>query len=233
MDPRIHDEITQVKGSFEKTRYAILKLVENDIPLQINCPIMKQNKTCYKDVEEWAKEHKLHVGGDFVIIAGYNHSTHNLGSRLSIDEVKDVILDTLSNDAGYFEKMETEAEIKKNSTSGDIVCSVCHSSICITDKGDVYPCAGWQDYVVGNIKEKPLKEIWDNSEKVQYLRGLRKSDFPSCIKCPEKEYCTMCMVRNANENPLGDPLVINEYFCKVSKLNKQMLLSWKHDQVKP
>ena len=54
MEPDIHDEITQVKGSFEKTKNAILKLIENDIPLQISCPIMKQNKNYYGDVIKWA-----------------------------------------------------------------------------------------------------------------------------------------------------------------------------------
>jgi radical SAM protein with 4Fe4S-binding SPASM domain len=229
MDSNIHDEITQAKGSFEKTFNAILKLVENDIPLQINCPIMKQNINSYHDVVNWAKKNKFHVGADYVILAKYNHTIQNLSCRLSIDEVKEVNKYTISNDTKYLEQMENEAEKKKNSTSDDIVCSVCHSSICITDNGNVYPCAGWQDYVVGNVKETSLKEIWDNSEKVQYLRGLRKKDFPICIQCPEKEFCTMCMVRNANEHPLGDPLAVNEYFCNVAKLNKKMLLNWKHD----
>ena len=44
----------------EKTKDAILKLIENDIPLQISCPIMKQNRDCYNDVIEWAKKHKVH-----------------------------------------------------------------------------------------------------------------------------------------------------------------------------
>jgi radical SAM protein with 4Fe4S-binding SPASM domain len=91
----------------------------------------------------------------------------------------------------------------------------------------VYPCAGWQDYVVGNVKETAIKDIWDNSEKVQYLRGLRKQDFPKCIQCPDKEFCTLCLVRNANENPLGDPLAVSEHFCKVAQLNRKMSLEWK------
>jgi radical SAM protein with 4Fe4S-binding SPASM domain len=140
-----------------------------------------------------------------------------------------VINDIIANDTKYLEQMEREAEKKKNITSNDIVCSVCHSSICIADNGNVYPCAGWQDYVVGNVKETSLKEIWDNSEKVQYLRGLRKQDFPKCIQCSEQEFCTMCMVRNANEHPLGDPLAVNEYFCNIAKLNKNMVLEWKHN----
>jgi radical SAM protein with 4Fe4S-binding SPASM domain len=123
--------------------------------------------------------------------------------------------------------MEKEAEKKKNMSPDDYVCSVCHASICIADNGNVFPCAGWQDYVVGNINETSLNDIWNNSIKVQYLRNLRRRNFPKCIQCPQKEFCTMCMIRNANENPLGDPLAVNEYFCNIAKLNKNMVLSRK------
>jgi len=188
---------------------------------------MKQNKNCYDDVIKWAKEYKIDVGDDYGIIARYNHTTQNLNCRLSINEIKEVIDDKVANDSKYIEQIEIEGEKKKNMTSNDFVCSVCHSSICIADNGNVYPCAGWQDYVVGNVKKTSLNDIWDNSEKVQYLRGLRKKDFPKCIQCPDKEFCTMCMIRNANENPKGDPLVVNEFFCKIAKLNKQIMLERK------
>ncbi|MFH2141277.1 MAG: radical SAM protein [Bacteroidota bacterium] len=227
MSSNIHDEITQMKGSFEKTKNAILKLIENDIPLQISCPIMKQNKNCYNNIIKWAKKHGIHVGDDYVIIARYNHTTQNLSCRLSINEIKEVINDKVANDSKYLEQMEMAAEKKKNISSIDFVCSVCHSSICIADNGNVYPCAGWQDYIVGNVKETSLNDIWDNSEKVQYLRGLRNQDFPKCIQCLDKEFCTMCMVRNANENPLGDPLAVNEYFCNIAKLNRKIVLERK------
>jgi radical SAM protein with 4Fe4S-binding SPASM domain len=228
MDSNIHDEITQMKGSFEKTKNAILKLIENDIPLQISCPIMKQNKNCYKEVLKWAKKHKINVGDDYGLIARYNHTTQNLSCRLSMNEIKEVIDDKVANDSKYIEQIELEAEKKKNMTSNDFVCSVCHSSICIADNGNVYPCAGWQDYIVGNIKETSLNDIWENSQKVQYLRSLRKKDFPKCIQCSDKEFCTMCMVRNANENPQGDPLAVNEFFCDIVMLNKKIVLERKN-----
>lgn len=164
---------------------------------------------------------------NFVIIARYNHTTQNLNCRLSLDEVKDLINDKVTNDAKYIEQIETAVEKKKSITSDDFVCSVCHSSICITENGDIYPCAGWQSYVIGNVRKTPINDIWNNSEKVQYLRNLRNKDFPKCIKCPDKEYCTMCMVRNANESPTGDPLTVNEYFCSIAKFNKEITLEWK------
>ncbi len=226
MDSNIHDEITQLKGSFEKTKESILKLIENDIPLQITCPIMKQNKNCYGDVMKWAKKHKIHAGDDYGLIARYNHTTQNLSCRLTMDEIKEVIKDKIVNDSKFIEEMLHDVEKKRTKTDEDVVCSVCHSSICIADNGNVYPCAGWQDYIVGNVKENSLQKIWDNSEKVQYLRCLRNKDFPMCIQCPDKEFCTMCMVKNANENPNGDPLVVNEFFCNIAKLNRQTVLEW-------
>lgn len=227
MDSNIHDEITQLKGSFEKTKNAILKLIEKDIPLQISCPILKQNKSCYGDVIKWAEKYKIYVGADPVILAKYNHTTQNLSCRLSINEIQELINDKISNDEKYLKKIEIAAGKKRNVTPDDFVCSVCRSSICITDNGNVYPCAGWQDYIVGSIKKTTLNEIWNNSEKVHYLRSLRNHDFPKCIQCNDKEYCTMCMVRNANEDPKGNPLVVNEYFCNVAKLNKKIVLECK------
>lgn len=223
MNSDIHDGITKMKGSLEKTIKSILKLIENDIPVQISCPVMKQNKDSFKEVVKWGKEHKIQVGDDYGIIASYNHTSNNLSCRLSIDEIKDLILERVRNDSKYIENLKIEAEKKKNSTSEDFVCSVCHSSICIADNGNIYPCAGWQGYVIDNIKDNTLKNIWENSKKVQFLRNIRKKDFPQCINCPDKNYCTMCMVRNANENPKGDPMIVNKFFCDLAKLDRLMV----------
>ena len=220
MNQEIHDQITRLKGSFEKTRSAISRLIENDVPLQIACPIMKNNKGCYQDVVDWAKNLKIQAGDDYVILAKYNQSTENLSCRLSIEEVEEVIRGRVHKDAKYLEKMEDESLKRTNASVEDNVCSVCHSSICVNERGNVYPCAGWQDYVVGNVKSMSLQEIWLHSERVEYLRGLRKRDFPKCIQCTDGEFCTMCLVRNANEDASGDPLVTNAYYCAVAKLSK-------------
>lgn len=220
MNPKIHEEITGVRGSFEKTKSAILKLIENNVPLQIACPIMKNNKDCYQDVVNWAKKLKVNAGPDYVILAKYNHSTENLSCRLSIEEVEELIREKVQKDAKYLKHMEDESLKRANASVEDNVCSVCHSSICVNERGNVYPCAGWQDYVVGNVKSRSLQEIWLHSERVEYLRGLRKRDFPMCIQCADSEFCTMCLVRNANEDASGDPLAVNAYYCSVAKLNK-------------
>jgi radical SAM protein with 4Fe4S-binding SPASM domain len=223
LNPKIHDEISGVQGSHEKTMRSILKLIEKDVPLQIACPIMKNNKGCYKDVEEFAKKLNVQVGYDYVILAKYNHSTENLSCRLSIEEVEEVIRERVRSDSKYLKEMEDEASKRAIASDEDNVCSVCHSSICVNESGNVYPCAGWQDYILGDVKKKSLREIWIYSERAENLRGLRNREFSKCLQCTNREFCTMCLVRNANEDPSGDHLAVSRYYCEVAKLNKAIV----------
>ncbi|MCL2762688.1 MAG: radical SAM protein [Treponema sp.] len=229
MNSEIHDSITQLPGSFVKTRDAILKLIENEIPLQISCPAMKQNKKCYVDVAKWAEEHKVRAVTDYIMMGRYDHTTDNLDSRLSLEEVGDIISEIIENDPDYKERL-VEAdfgEVEKEDISEDLLCGVCISAICMVANGNIYPCAGWQNYVCGNVTEQPLREIWEKSPKVQYLRSLRKKDLPECIDCVDRHFCAVCMVRNANEDPEGNPFKINKHFCRVAALNRKIVLDWK------
>jgi radical SAM protein with 4Fe4S-binding SPASM domain len=227
--PEVHDSITQMPGSFEKTTNAIFRLIENDIPLQISCPTMKQNKNDYIDVLNWAHDHKVRSMTDYIMMARYDQSSDNLDNRLSLDEVSVLIKNILNNDEAYQDDMKIAdiAAADERDISEDIVCGVCISSICMVENGNVFPCPGWQSYICGNLREQSLRDIWENSPKVKYLRSLRKKDFPQCVKCLDRSFCAVCMVRNANENPEGDPLKINEHFCKVAGLNRKIVMEWK------
>ncbi|GHT22736.1 hypothetical protein AGMMS4957_13330 [Bacteroidia bacterium] len=229
MKPEVHDAITMVKGSFQKTRDAILKLIDNDIPLQISCPTMKQNKNDFVDVLNFANEHKVRAITDYTMMARYDHTTGNLDNRLSLNEVEEVINAIVNNDVDYQSQLASEDFniLPPQNDGEDIVCGICVSSICMVANGAVYPCAGWQDCVLGNLKEQSLQQIWENSPKVQQLRSIRKKEFPQCRQCDDRLFCAMCMVRNANENADGNPLKINTHFCKVAALNKRIALEWR------
>jgi len=229
LNPEIHDAITQVNGSFYETRNNILRLIENDIPLQISCPTMKQNRNCFGDVMRWAHEHRCRASTDYVMMARYNHTTDNLDNRLSLDEVGKVINEIISLNKEYQKLVLADNFNMQESRdrSDDLVCGVCVTSICMVANGNVYPCPGWQNYICGNVKEMLLNDIWKNSPKVNYLRSLRKKDFPKCRDCEDKGFCAMCMVRNSNENPDGDPLKINEHFCNVAALNRKIVMDWR------
>ena len=228
MDPKIHDFITTVKGSFIKTKAAIEKLVAADIPVQISCPIMKANKKGYDKVLEYAKSLKIKAQTDYIMMARSDLDTENLANRLSLEETENLLREIILYDAAYkdetLQKLPLSDSIKFNLERylKQPVCGVGYDNCCITANGDVYPCAGWQDMVLGNVYKQSLKDIWENSEKIKELRKITQASFPQCIECDAHDYCSRCLVRNYNESG-GDMFAINKHFCDVAHLNKRLV----------
>ena len=238
MIPEHHDAITTVSGSFELTKNAILKLIENDLPVHVSCPTMKGNKDDFGNVMAWCHEHKIRAQTDYIMMAEFNHETSNLANRLSVEEAGKVIESIMLEDKEYQESiMATDFVERCNQNCFNPerrLCGVGISSCCMVANGNVYPCAGWQEMVLGNLKEDTLQNIWDNSEKIKWLRGLKMKDLGNgeCCKCDKAAFCAPCMVRNANESPTGNPLEINRHFCAVAQKNKEIVLNWREAQFK-
>ena len=231
MVPSIHDSITTVKGSFEKTKTAIEKLHAADIPVQISCPVMKANKNSYNDVMHYAESLRMKSQTDYVMMAQSDLNTGNLANRLSLEETEKVVRDIVFYDTDYQEttlEQEPISSIPLEEYAEMPLCGAGVNDLCITVNGDVYPCAGWQDFVVGNVYRQPLKQIWEESPKLKEVRRVRQKDFPKCLTCEARDYCNMCLVRNYNENN-GDMFKINKHFCDVAFLTKRLVEQWRLD----
>lgn len=216
MNPIIHDSITKVSGSFELTKSNLLRMHSEGIPVQISCPVMKQNKDSFTDVVNWGKEHNIGVSVDYVIFAAYDHSNSNLSHRLSLEEVSYAIDKQLSDD--YADMMCLIADEKNALTKDNPICSICRYNFCVSVEGDVFPCVGWQTKKIGNLNNCTIKEIWEDSEEIRKLREIKREHFPRCVSCEDRGYCTVCMMSNSNENPDGNEFLINDYHCKVASL---------------
>jgi radical SAM protein with 4Fe4S-binding SPASM domain len=231
MDPSHHDAITQLPGSHKKTVEAILKLVENNIPVQISCPTMTINKGDFADVYKWAFERNIKAYTDYSIMAKFNHDTDNLENRLSPKECEKIIRDIINTDRNYQEEILADDFEQKLLTivdnPEDKFCGVGFSSCCMVSNGDIYPCAGWQSAICGNVKHDTLHNIWKNSAQLKFLRNLRKKDIKKCLDCQNKAFCSPCLTRFANES--GDPLIVPDYFCEVAKVNKEVVLEWRKE----
>ena len=224
MDPLAHDSITGLVGSFNKTVDGILRLIEAGIPVQISCPVMKQNKDSFIDVVVWAREHNVAVAVEPVIFASCDHSGGNLDNRISLDEL-DAVLDKEMSE-GFARIIKEAASEKELLTGKDPVCSVCRYSLCVSVEGNVFPCAGWQSNVIGNLNASTLKEVWEDSEKIRWLRGIKRDSFSKCVSCENRGYCTVCMMANANENPDGNPFFIDDFHCKVASKTRRKVLDF-------
>lgn len=216
MDAAVHDAITKQSGSFEKTRDGVLRVITSGIPVQISCPIMKQNKDSFIDVVSWGREHDIAVATEPVIFAAYDHSGINLTNRISLEELESVLDKDFTQ--GYASVLSDSAAEKELVTENDPICSICRYSLCVAANGDVYPCVGWQANVLGNLNQQTLREIWMDSGKLHRLRKIKRRDFPKCVDCDDRGYCTVCMMCNSNEDPDGNPFAINVFHCKAAAI---------------
>lgn len=229
MIPEHHDAITTVKGSFEKTKSAVLRLIDNNIPVQINCPVMKANKDDVADVIKWGHNHKIRVNVDYAIMAEYDHRTDNLANRLSPEECRSVIKAIIECDETYrtiISELDRVAVNNFDYDPNEPFCGVAINTACMVANGNVYPCPGWQSYVCGNLYEKSLAEIWLHSDEMKRLRALKRSDMKKCSSCKNKAFCSPCPGRFANESPVGNPMEVAEHFCAVAAVNKQVVMSY-------
>jgi radical SAM protein with 4Fe4S-binding SPASM domain len=232
MIPEVHDSITKVPGSFKKTYNAILRLIDNNVPVEVSCPIMKQNKDTYQDVYKFADSNNLVMGVDYIMAGCGDHTTVNLENRISTDEMREVIRYIVETDDYYQKRLNSYDfdTIDRNLFVNDIVCNACINSIAISAAGDVVPCAMWYGNILGNIRNDLLSTIWTDSAKIKSVRKIRKTDFPQCMRCENIYYCGLCMARNANENPHGDFLSISEPTCKAASFIRETAFRLKEKQ---
>ena len=216
MDPTIHDRITMRDGSFEKTMNGILKLISLGIPVQISCPIMKQNRDSFAEVIKWGFEHNIGVVTEPVIFASYDHTKRNLVNRLELDELSAVIDELISN--GYAEMMRQQAIEKEAQRADYPICSICRFNFCVSAEGNVFPCIGWQTNVIADLNQQHVSDVWESSQEIKRLRTIKRSSFPKCVNCKDRGYCTVCMMSNSNENADGDAYRISDYHCQVAAL---------------
>jgi radical SAM protein with 4Fe4S-binding SPASM domain len=227
MDPEVHDGITGIGGSHERTVATVEALIEREVPVQISCPLMKQNQDCYRAVSAWCRERNVRVLSDFVMMARSDFDTSNLAQRLDLDETRKVMSDILVVDDEYQLLLEAEPKTADlDAFAKQPVCGVCIDNACFTVDGKMYPCSGFRGFVLGDIKEKAVREIWEDAEPVSFLRSLRNDSFPKCLGCEARDFCIMCLVRNYNESG-GDMFAVADHFCDVAFLNKELVEGFK------
>ena len=64
----------------------------------------------------------------------------------------------------------------------------------IAENGDAIPCSYNDAYRVGNIKDKPIKQIWENMQKSEFFNKVKdKANIKGkCGVCEYKEICGGC-----------------------------------------
>ena len=187
MTPEIHDSITTIQGSWQKTMDAILKCHKNNVHIRLAAPALKENKDSFPALAKFARSHNMHLVPDTDIFPQCNQDDSNMEHALSPAELEKLLAD---NSNIFYKQYPTE-----NPQHDAKVCDIGIARICLDSQGNYYPCDGTHGLVLGNVRENTLSEVW-HSDKLNALRNLKNQDFPDCVDCGNRRFCKVCPAHN-------------------------------------
>ncbi len=193
-DSEMHDRITRVPGSFEKTVRALETLGRKGVTTVIKCTIMEENFSHYSGMRAFTKDLGARFSSSSLISPKRSGSREPCRYRLCGAEAKDEYVPQWLTEVPP-QKIEQARKIKnrKGKPKPHPLCNAGRSTCNITPDGRVYPCV-MLPWPLGNLREKPFKEIWgEKNEELTLLQGLTKADFPQCAACDLSQYCTPCI----------------------------------------
>ncbi len=177
--PAIHDAITGVRGSWERTMRGIDRLQERGVYVRMKFPLMKGNAAETQEMIELAARRGLTYGIDTTITGRYDGTDGSLATRLDIPRLKELYRGPLRPHLSRRPADPTDDEFK---------CNCARSNCGIFSSGDVSPCIA-VPLAAGNVRRRSFREIWRTSPLFRRIRELRVADFPSCAPCELKSWC--------------------------------------------
>jgi radical SAM protein with 4Fe4S-binding SPASM domain len=227
-EPEVHDAITKVRGSLERSLVAIRFLQAEGLRVKIACPLMKQNLMAYRNVQALAAELGVPYVLDMTITPKMDGDLSLLQLRNSTQELLPILQDSTlnppacSSDGAQGTPLSTGSATSSGIESqayDDIPCSAGHNSCYISPYGDVFPCVQ-MPVATGNLRQQRFDQIWFRSPEMNRVRAMRESLLPVCSKCSIREYCERCPGLAKMEG--GDLMGAYERACDMAELKARL-----------
>ena len=209
--PELHDAITQVKGSFEKSVPSIRSLRGAGIPVIIKSPLMKTTAPHWREIEALAKELGCEYQFDLSITAKNDGNLSPLAHRVEDEEVLNDIFSSR-----YYklfvgdEPMSTMAGPSPEAS----LCGAGASGLAVSPDGTIRPCIGL-NISIGQWPTTSLGEVWHKSPFFAEFGAIKMRDISPCNNCPEFAYCSRCPGAWMAEH--GDFRKPSHYTCALAR----------------
>jgi radical SAM protein with 4Fe4S-binding SPASM domain len=226
--PAVHDAITKVPGSLQRTLAAIPILIGHGLQVKLACPLMQENLMAYRGVMALAERLGVPYILDLTITPMMDGSSGPLEHRAAVSSLLPVLRDPALH--GCKPQPTAEATMAMNAlpsafgsavSSGiestayaDLPCSAGHNSCYISPYGDVFPCVQLPQ-AAGNLRREKFDDIWYHAPQLERLRAIRESQLPICSQCEIRSYCERCPGLALMEG--GDMLGAYERACALAE----------------
>lgn len=185
-DPEVHERITGVRGSWERTVEGIRNMVKTGVYVSVNSTLLRENSSKVLDTVRFVAGLGVH---------GYslNRLIYSGRAKLSVDlepefeEVKKVVSEAkelciqLDLDFTWY-GVTRYCEVDPTDLGlGPKFCSACSIAIAVEPDGSVIPCQS--HYLkLGSILKDNWEDIWYSRECIRIREAAYVGD--ACLNCP-------------------------------------------------
>ncbi len=202
VSPEKHDEFRGVKGSWEKAVNAIKVLGKSGILTQVNTTVTMQNYNEIGEILALAEElgaENFHLfflvpTGRGVKIETVTPEAYEEMIQQTLKNMSKCKLNVKFSCAPQFMRIAQQTRTQIRHVQASMRGCIAGLYYCrIYPTGDVTPCP-YMPIKLGNIRDKPFKEIWFNSQVFKDLRDPEKLK-GKCGICEYKYMCGGCRAR--------------------------------------
>jgi len=187
--PEVHDAITKLPHSFERTMKAIRFLRDQGLRVTIANVLMTRNLSDQYQLQKLAAEMGVHYTVDPTITPMMDGDTSVLSLRIPGEELTEVF-----HNPALVGNMEEFCAPPKAPTADDLEgysCSAAHSFCYISPYGDVFPCVQFP-LPSGNVRKQRFLDIWNLSPQLNEVRSIQAKHLTVCSSCSHVSSCTRC-----------------------------------------
>lgn len=223
MNPNVHDSITGVKNSFEKTISVFNYLKKNNIATRINCFVMQNNFSDIDDVFNFAKENNSSAVFDVRFIN--NESRYNSDLQLTEEQLISFYTKYFDSDKCFGEKNITDDFFEKR------ICSAGINSLVVTPQLYLIPCNPFK-LLLGDLNNRSLKSVYYDKDETTALNKWRNTKIKHIQGCYKDDYCSFCTYCPAVECSNTLNLKKSETLCKIAKAKMTVNMRRKTNETK-
>jgi AdoMet-dependent heme synthase len=187
--PEVHDAVTKLPGSLQRTLRGIRALRAAGIKVAMANVMMRSNLADRNAVAELAHELGATYSADPTVTPMINGGRSVLDLRIPGSDLVGLFHDkALVGDPDSF--CAPPPPVGDDERNG-LPCSAGHSSCYVSPYGDVYPCIQFP-LPTGNVRRQRFLDIWRHSPELLEVRSIRARDLPVCSSCAHLGTCTRC-----------------------------------------
>ncbi len=204
------EALSQVKGSHQSMLRALGYLKDRGLRVYLKCTVTRLNEGELEGIKAISDSFGFPVFFDPVITLS--------------DDGQEYPLEMRASDEGIAKLYRSDGLNIGNSPfewePGELSCTVGAGTLHITPYGDVQPCIQWKQSA-GNIREKPLREIWSASPILEEARRVAR-EMPVLIKNGTRDHAFCRHCPGLSLLRYGDPRRLEEQYLRVARIKAEV-----------